>query len=124
MNKFIATIALSLSSATAATPTPSRLEGVVIMNCVTTLKGQIVGKDAFKIDFANKMVNNRPVDLIVDDVSINWNERANDAYDRAGARRYPYDFSISRINGELQKARYIAIPLAVSNCQITQNRRF
>lgn len=117
----IVSLASNLVAPGVSAAEPNKLVGTVVMSCVTAVKGAIVDRDVFKIDFTNKMVNNQPVRLVVDDVSINWSALPETSWSRGDT----FDYSINRFNGKLSKGRnFVPIPMSVSSCQITQTRKF
>lgn len=75
MRKLISAVAAFsslLSQAAYAKPLPTKLTGVIIFSCVTMQRGVKIDAETFKIDFSKKLVNNRPVEMRVDDLSIKW----------------------------------------------------
>ena len=69
-----AVVALSslVSHAAYAAPLPSKLTGVIIFSCITTQRGVKINQQTYKVDFQRNQVNNKPVEMQIDDLAIKW----------------------------------------------------
>ena len=68
----LAFLAILSPQASLAAAVPSKLSGVIVMSCVTTVAGAKVDEEIYKIDFVKKQVNNEPVEFEISDITLGW----------------------------------------------------
>ena len=111
------------ASASRVAPVPSRLSGVIFFSCITTNAGIKVDEEIYKIDFANRQVNNKPVDIKEDDISIEWAPpRSINKPDRRAIPDFSGTYVLDRYSGKLSQ-KFIFSGM-LTTCSVAGRRKF
>lgn len=115
---------ISLASQSAfAEQLPSKLTGVIIFSCVTMQRGSKIDEQTYKVDFSRSQVNNAPVDIRVDDLSIKWEPKKSISKNKGE----PLNFdnwiwhSIDRFSGKLDRE---VSGSGLTFCRVAGRRKF